>query len=156
MCGGGWRFFRGPAFEFGGEHADRRRGLRGRDLVGGMKSRLSSTIWTLVLVNGVVGFVVLGLAFSAGKKAGEASLFDFGSPAGGSVLIAIVLALVTSVILAWRFGALLAPVQALAEFSERLAAGDPRARAKGHSNDEPGYIPQNLNPPSPQASKATP
>src|SRR6266851_1037556 len=64
-----------------------------------MKSRLSSTIWTLVLLNGVVGFMVLGLAFSAGKKAGEASLFDFGSPAGGTVLVAIVLALATAVIL---------------------------------------------------------
>ena len=65
-----------------------------------MKSRLSSTIWALVLLNGVVGFIVLGLAFSAGKKAGEASLFDFGSPAGGTVLFAIVLALATAVILA--------------------------------------------------------
>src|SRR5438309_709905 len=58
-----------------------------------MKSRLSTTIWTLVLLNGVLSFVVLGLAFSAGKKAGEASLFDFGSAAGGTVLFAIVLAL---------------------------------------------------------------
>jgi len=100
-----------------------------------MKSRLSSTIWTLVLLNGVVGFAVLGLAFSAGKKAGDASLFDFGSPAGGTVLIAIVLALATAVILAWRFGAMLGPVQALAEFSERMAAGDPRARVEVTSND---------------------
>src|SRR5260370_41050502 len=120
-----------------------------------MKSRLSSTIWTLVLLNGVVGFVVLGLAFSAGKKAGEASLLDFGSPAGGSVLIAIVLALVTSVILAWRFGALLAPVQALAEFSERLAAGEPRARAEVQSNDDLGYIAENLNRAVAKVSKAT-
>src|SRR5258708_35027924 len=88
-----------------------------------MKSRLSSTIWTLVLLNGVVGFAVLGLAFSAGKKAGEASLFDFGSPAGGSVLIAIVLALVTSDILAWRICALLAPGHARPEFSVPRAPG---------------------------------
>src|SRR6266700_835047 len=118
--------------------------LRGRDLEGGMESRLSSTIWTLVLLNGVVGFVVLGLAFSAGKKAGEASLFDFGSPAGGTILAAIVLALATAVILAWRFGALLGPVRPLAEFSERLAAGDPRARADVNTNDELGYIAENL------------
>src|SRR5712671_7655015 len=110
-----------------------------------MKSRLSTTIWTLVLLNGVFSFVVLGLAFSAGKKAGEASLFDFGSAAGGTVLFAIVLALATSVILAWRLGAMLGPVQALAEFSERFAAGDPRARAEVHSHDELGYIADNLN-----------
>src|SRR5258708_3287521 len=109
-----------------------------------MKSRLSSTIWTLVLLNGVIGFVVLGLAFSAGKKAGEASLFDFGSPAGGTVLFAIVLALATAVILAWRFGALLGPVQALAEFSERLAAGDPRAPAEVRSDDGLGHLAGNL------------
>src|SRR5437899_10362645 len=109
-------------------------GLRGRYLEDGMKSRLSSTIWTLVLLNGVVGFAVLGLAFSAGKKAGEASLFDFGSPAGGTVLLAIVLARFTAVILAWRFGALLGPVQALAEFSERVAAADPRPRAAANSD----------------------
>src|SRR5258708_26124108 len=100
MCAGCSTFFPGRVCEFCGDDAGRRRGLRGRDLEGGMKSRLSSTIWTLVLLNGVVGFVVLGLAFSAGKKAGEASLFDFGSPAGGTVLIAIVLALATPVILA--------------------------------------------------------
>src|SRR5437899_9611423 len=80
-----------------------------------MKSRLSSTIWALVLLNGLVFLVVLWLAFGAGKKAGEASLFDFGSPAGGSIIFALVLALGTSVILAWRFGALVRPVQALAE-----------------------------------------
>src|SRR5260370_1217215 len=120
-----------------------------------MKSRLSSTIWTLVLLNGVVGFIVLGLAFSAGKKAGEASLFDFGSPAGGTVLIAIVLALATSVILAWRFRALLGPGQALAEFSERLAAGDPRARAEVQSNDELSYNAENLNRAVAKVSKAT-
>jgi len=80
-----------------------------------MKSRLSTTIWTLVLLNGVFSFVVLGLAFSAGKKAGEASLFDFVSAAGGTVLFASVLALATSVTLAWRLGSgLLGPVQALA------------------------------------------
>src|SRR5712671_6747001 len=120
-----------------------------------MKSRMSSTIWALVLLNGVVGFIVLGLAFSAGKKAGEASLFDFGSPAGGTVLFAIVLALATAVILAWRFGAMLGPVQALSEFSERFAAGDPRARAEVTSNDELGYIAENLNRAVAKVSKAT-
>src|SRR6266513_955980 len=155
ICAGFSRFFRGPAFEFCGDDAARRRGLRGRDLEGGMKSRLSSTIWTLVLLNGVVGFIVLGLAFSAGKKAGEASLLDFGSPAGGTVLFAVALALVTTLILGWRFGALLGPVQALAEFSERLAAGDPRARAEVNSSDELGYIAENLNRVVAKVTKAT-
>src|SRR5260370_38305287 len=120
-----------------------------------MKSRLTYTILTLGLLNGVAGFVVLALTFSAGKKAGEASLFDFGSAAGGTVMLAIVLALVMAVILAWRFGALIGPVQAIAEFSERLAAGDPRARAEVNSNDEQGYIASNLNRGVAKVSKAT-
>src|SRR2546425_9252597 len=120
-----------------------------------MKSRLSSTIWTLVFLNGLVLFAVLTLAFSAGKKAGEASLFDFGSPAGGTVILAIVLAAGTALILAWRFGALLGPLRALAEFSERLAAGDPRARADVNTNDELGYIAENLNRAVAKVSKAT-
>jgi len=35
-----------------------------------MKSRLSSTIWTLIILNGVALFTVLGLAYSAGHQAG--------------------------------------------------------------------------------------
>ena len=120
-----------------------------------MKSRLSSTIWMLVLLNAVVGCFVLWLAFNAGKKAGDASFLDFGSPAGGSILFAILLAVVTWGILAWRFGALLGPVQALAEFSERFAAGDPRARVEVNSNDELGYIADNLNRAVTKVSKAT-
>src|SRR5260370_2484263 len=116
MCAGCSRFFRGIVFEIFGDDADGWRGLRGRDLEGGMKSRLSSTIWTLVLLNGVVVFIVIGLAFSAGKKAGETSLFDFGSPAAGTVLVAIVLALATAAILAWPLRAMLGPEPALPEF----------------------------------------
>src|SRR5207302_10284591 len=110
-----------------------------------MKSRLSSTVWTLVLLNGLVFLAVLFLAFGAGKKAGEASIFDFASPAGGSVIVALVLAFGTSVILAWRWGAVLKPVQALTEFSERMDAGDPRARAAGDATNEMGYIAGVLN-----------
>src|SRR5262252_4780595 len=117
-----------------------------------MKSRMSSTVWTLVFLNGVAFLVVLGLAFSAGKKAGEAAGFDLSSP---TMIGALLLAVVMSVILAWRFGALLGPVQALAEFSERLAAGDPRARAEVNSNDELGYIADNLNRAVAKVSKAT-
>src|SRR5215467_8156774 len=116
-----------------------------------MKSRLSSTIWALVFLNGVAFAVVLGLAFSAGKKAGEAG-FDFSSP---GVIGGLLVTLVMSVILAWRLGALLGPVQALAEFSERLAAGDPRARAEVNATNELGYIADNLNRAVARVSKAT-
>src|SRR5215467_10682066 len=116
-----------------------------------MKSRLSSTVWTLVFLNGVAFLVVLGLAFSAGKKAGDVG-FDLSSP---GIVGALLVTLVVSVFLAWRFSAVLGPVQALAEFSERLAAGDPRARAEVNATNELGYIADNLNRAVARVSKAT-
>ena len=109
-----------------------------------MKSRLSSTIWTLVILNAVVILVVVGLAFGAGRSANGASMFDIGampSGASGGLLFAILLAAGITVILAWRLGgALLNPIRELSEFSERLAAGDSKARAEVSSSDEFGFI----------------
>src|SRR3989442_8806145 len=109
----------------------------------------------LVYLDGLVLLDGLKLAVSAGKEAGESSLLDFGPPVGGTVILSLVLAAGTALILAWRFGALLGPVRALAEFSERLAAGDPRARADVNTNDELGYIAENLNRAVAKVSKAT-
>src|SRR5690242_20804219 len=107
-----------------------------------MKSRLSSTIWTLVLVNGLALLGVLWLAYSAGRQSGGASMLDFGalpSAASGSVLFAVLLALATDVFLAWRLkSTFVGPTQELAQFSERFAAGDSRARAEVDSSDEFG------------------
>src|SRR5437870_2807968 len=114
-----------------------------------MKSRLSSTIWTLVFVNGLALFGIIGLSFHAGRESNGNSLLDFTSlPSGssGGVILAVLLSLAVGGFLAWRLGsAVVTPVQQLAEFSERLAAGDARARADIQSNDELGYISENLN-----------
>ena len=114
-----------------------------------MKSRLSSTIWTLVITNAVVLAGVIGLAYNAGRQSNGLSLLEFGQlPAGasGAVVLAIVLAVATSIVLGWWLSAsLLAPVKELATFSERLAVGDPRARVEVHSTNELGYIADNLN-----------
>jgi len=62
------------------------------------------------------------------------------------LLIAGVLALGTALMLALTLGKrVLAPVQEIAEFSERFGAGDPRAKAEVASTDELGYIAENLN-----------
>src|SRR5467141_3837560 len=123
-----------------------------------MKSRLSSTIWTLVLVNGLVLFGVLWLAYSAGRQSNGASILDFGSlPSGarGSVLFALFLALGSIFFLAWRLNStFVSRVQELAQFSERFAAGDSKARAEVSSNDELGYIAENLNRAVARVSKA--
>src|SRR5258705_6677764 len=98
-----------------------------------MKSRLSSTIWTLVFVNGLALFIVLGLAYHAGRESGGKSLFDFGnlpSGASGAVLDAALVGMGVGAFLVWRLGsAVMTPVQSLSEFAGHLAAGDPRARA---------------------------
>src|ERR1700682_3130864 len=124
-----------------------------------MKSRLSSTIWTLVLVNGVALCAVLWLAYSAGRQSGGASMFDFASlpsAASVSVVFALVLSVATAAFLGWRLSSsLVAPVQELAQFSERFAAGDGRARAEVHSDNELGYIAENLNRAVAKVSKAT-
>ena len=49
-----------------------------------MKSRLSSTIQTLALINGIVALAVIGLAYSAGRQSGGANIFDLATlPAAG-------------------------------------------------------------------------
>jgi twitching motility protein PilJ len=114
-----------------------------------MKSRLSSTIWTLVVLNGIVLAAVIALAYNAGRQSGNVSILDFAalpSATVGAAAVAVGLALLMTIILAWRFGGgLLSPVNELAKFSERLAVGDPKARAEVTSTNELGYIAENLN-----------
>jgi methyl-accepting chemotaxis protein len=123
-----------------------------------MKSRLSSTIWTLVVFNGIVLAAVIALAYNAGHQSGNASILDFAAlPSGavGSAALAVGLALLMTIILAWRLGgSLLAPIDDLAKFSERLAVGDPKARAEVTSTNELGYIADNLNRAVAKVSKA--
>ena len=124
-----------------------------------MKSRLSSTIWTLVVFNGIVLAAVIALAYNAGHQSGNVSILDFAAlPSGavGGAAVAVGLALLMTIILAWRLGgSLLAPVNELAKFSERLAVGDPKARVEVTSTNELGYIADNLNRAVAKVSKAS-
>jgi methyl-accepting chemotaxis protein len=116
-----------------------------------MKSRLSSTIWTLVILNGVALFTVLALAYSAGRQASGGAALE-----PGGLIVPAVVALGMSIVLAWRLGgSILSPLSELAEFSERLAAGDAKARADVTSNDEFGHIAENLNRAVAKVSKAS-
>ena len=123
-----------------------------------MKSRLSSTIWTLVVLNGIVLAAVIALAYNAGRQSGNVSILDFAalpSAAVGGVAFAVGLAMLVTIILAWRLsGALLSPVTELAKFSERLAVGDPKARVEVTATNELGYIADNLNRAVAKVSKA--
>jgi len=114
-----------------------------------MKSRLSSTIWLLVLWISVALFGVLALAYHAGKSSGGASPFDASSMPGSAsaaLLGAIGLAVVGAISVVFALSKrVLGPVGELAKFSERFAAGDARARAEVNSDDEFGFIAENCN-----------
>src|SRR3974377_998019 len=119
-----------------------------------MKSRLSSQIWTLALLTGAGFLFAVGLAVSAGRAAKDGGLFE--AIATPAVAGAIAVAFAVTILLAWRLGsAILSPVNELAEFSERLAAGDAKARADVQSGDEFGYIAENLNRAVAKVSKAS-
>src|SRR5260370_28310685 len=106
-----------------------------------MKSRLSSTIWMLVFLNAVALAGAIWFSYSAGKQAANG-----GSPLESSgAIVAVVIAIGMSIVLAWRLGAaILTPVSELASFSERLAAGDGKARAGGGTHDQFRYNPGNF------------
>jgi twitching motility protein PilJ len=114
-----------------------------------MKARLSSTIWFLVLWAGVALFGVLALAYHAGKESGGIALLDASSLTGAAsvaLLGAFALALMAAVSFAFVLSKrVIRPVGELAKFSERLAAGDSRARVDLTSSDEFGFIVENFN-----------
>jgi methyl-accepting chemotaxis protein len=112
-----------------------------------MKARLSSTIWLLMLWASLAVSGGLALAYHAGKATGGLSAVDGGSlPAGGALAGAIGLAVVAIVSLIWVLSrSVLKPLGELARFSERLAAGDSRARAEVATQDEFGVIAENCN-----------
>src|SRR5574341_1420971 len=122
-----------------------------------MKGRLGSTIWILVVVNLVAMLAVLGLAYSAGAYAKVPLLDAFNASSealirllgAGAALVLVTLALV--LVLGNK---VLTPVKELTEFSEKLAAGDYRARADVDSADDFGLIAENFNRTSEKVSKA--
>ncbi len=122
-----------------------------------MKTRLSSTIWMLVIWNTIALFGVLGLAYEAGVHAGGASIFQGGASgsAGMEFLIAGGVAVFTSLVLLMTLPRrVLNPIEALSTFSERFAAGDSRAKAEVPVEDEFSVIAENLNRTSARVAKA--
>jgi twitching motility protein PilJ len=114
-----------------------------------MKGRLSSTIWLLVAWSGTAMFGVLGLAYHAGRNSGGQSLLNITSLPGNASMallaaLALALAAVVSLILVLN-GRVLKPAAELAQFSERLASGDARARVEIKGQDEFAYIAENCN-----------
>jgi twitching motility protein PilJ len=122
-----------------------------------MKTRLSSTIWMLVIWTSVALFGVLGLAYEAGVHSGGASLLQGGATGSAAIefLIAAGVAAFTSLVLLLTLPRrVLNPIEALSAFSERFAAGDSRAKAEVPVDDEFSVIAENLNKTAARVAKA--
>lgn len=113
-----------------------------------MNSRLRSTIWTLLMAGAVSLIAVLGLAYNAGAKSGGNSIFDFGSlPAAAVVQLVIAGALCLGLLIALSTvlgNRVLGPVEKLAEYSKKAAAGDARASVDLNAEDEFSFILENF------------
>ncbi len=113
-----------------------------------MKARLSSTVWLLVLWVSAAAFGVLGLAYYAGIHSVAQSADAAGLAGNSTALLAgagalAVLASISVVLVLSK--RVLKPVDELAKFSERIAAGDVRTRAEIESGDEFEFIAENFN-----------
>jgi methyl-accepting chemotaxis protein len=114
-----------------------------------MKGRLTNTVWMLTLWNFAALVIVLGLGYGAGARSNGAPPFDFTalpSTAATELLAAVVLCLGAGTLCLRMLGSrVLEPVKDLADFSERVAAGDGQARLDTDSSDDFGFIAENLN-----------
>src|SRR5258708_14694272 len=114
-----------------------------------MKTRLSSTIWMLVIWTSIALFAVLGLAYEAGIHSGGVSVFQGGiTAAGPELLLAAAVALFTALgLLLTLPRRVLGPLGALSSFSERFAAGAQRAQAEAGAHHHLVGIPGNVSAP---------
>jgi len=113
-----------------------------------MKGRLKKIIWTLLLAGAASLLAVLGLAYSAGSKSGGVSILDFGAlpqPAVFPLVLAATLCcgVLLALIIVLR-SRVLGPVEQLADYSQKLAAGDSRARVELKSEDDFAVILENF------------
>ncbi len=113
-----------------------------------MKGRVRRIIWTLMLVGAGGLSAVLSLAYSAGSKSGGVSILDFGGLPQAAVLpivaatvlcFALLIALLTVL-----HSRVLAPVDQLAEYSQKVAAGDLRANVQLNAQDDFALILENF------------
>ena len=123
-----------------------------------MKGRLNSTVFLVVLVDAVALFAVLALAYHAGQSSPKVGILELGNydpSTGKEMLLGFVLSLAAA-IFTWIVltNRVIAPVNKLAEFSERLSRGEFRARVEVESADDFGFIAENLNRAAEQFSRA--
>jgi twitching motility protein PilJ len=100
----------------------------------------------LVFWIGISLFGVLGLAYYAGKQSAAADATALPVGPGVALVGAAALAIIGTLSLIWVLsGRVIKPVDELAKFSDRVVAGDVRARAEIAGNDEFAAIAENFN-----------
>jgi methyl-accepting chemotaxis protein len=123
-----------------------------------MKGRLSSTIWTIVGLNLLALAIVFVLGFSAGLNTGGFSLQNFPnlpSPAGMKLIAGVVLIVIAAIASLSMLGKrVVKPAEQLADAVEKLAGGDYRSQLSIESQDDFGYIAENLNRATEKIAKA--
>ncbi|MCU1305621.1 MAG: putative Methyl-accepting chemotaxis protein, partial [Acidobacteriaceae bacterium] len=123
-----------------------------------MKGRLGSTIWTWVAINAVVLLAVVVVAYSAGAHSGGLPIASAMQAQGSTpllLLIAFIAAIGMSLTLFIVFGnRVIKPVKELTDFSEKLAAGDYKAKAEVDSDDDFSAIAAAFNQTSEKVARA--
>src|SRR5690242_3520177 len=120
-----------------------------------MKGRLNRALWLLILFDIAALIAVLLLAFYGGQRAhtaaGLTDLSGLNIYIFAAVMVSLGASLVNWIAISNR---VLVPIKRLADFSERLAHGDFRAKADVDSADDFGLIADNLNRAAEQSSRA--
>jgi twitching motility protein PilJ len=120
-----------------------------------MKGRLNRALWLLILFDVTALIAVLLLAFYGGQKAhtaaGLTDLSGLNIYIFAAVMVSLGASLVNWIAISNR---VIGPVKHLADFSDRLAHGDFRAKAEVDSADDFGLIADNLNRAAEQSSRA--
>jgi twitching motility protein PilJ len=113
-----------------------------------MEGRLKTTIRTLTWAGVVALFAVLFLAYHAGLKSDGHSITDVGALPTESVFpLAMALLLsagVSFALIKILGGRIVGPVGQIAEYSQKVAAGDPRAHVQLDAEDEFALIIENF------------
>src|SRR4051812_14112392 len=122
-----------------------------------MKGRISSTIWLVIAINAIAMMALVVLGFAAGGWAHSGNIRDgFSSSESGMRLIgAFVVLVVAAIATVSLLGSrIVKPTEKLVDYSEKIAAGDYRAQADISSQDDYGFIAENLNRSSEKLAKA--
>src|SRR3954466_12326495 len=123
-----------------------------------MKGRLNKAMWTLGTINAIALLAVLYFAYSAGASANGLGIGDVMSAPGKAPTLFFVAAFVClgmTLVLLFRLSNKVArPVSELVDYSHKFAAGEYSSRPHIDSDDDFGFVAENLNRSAERSSRA--